>query len=407
MSQLDSPQSPGAPLDPPERAELRRRFTERLARSDARTAQVFAFEPLPRPVASVSDAVYFLFGRAPETIPAEYFNDPAVMTATQERWYLEHLQRVDDDFVPYLMPWFGTVVAASAFGCRVSFPPGQDPAVDPTYYPVQSPEDIRRLRVPDPHRDGLMPRVLEFQRYMRESSHLPVGITDFQGPLTTANQLMGYDKLIYLMYDDPPAMHQLMSTITDGLIAWVQAQKETIGEARDACIGDQGVYIGPNAGVWFSDDDAVLIDAELYREFVVPYNSRILTAFGGGIVHYCGNASHHADSFLATDGLRAINTFTLHDFEALVALHERVKDRLVLIIGDHTPLDYRGYLDSMAAKIELRGVIFLSLYSPILGLLPGGRYDPVPERRSDSPRAFHEYLMAAYERAGAVPEEAE
>jgi hypothetical protein len=391
-------QSLASPLSASERADLQRRFEERLASADARTADVFAFKAPEPPVSSVSEAVYFLFGRAPETIPESYFTDPATMVATQERWYYEHLCNVDDDFVPYLMPWFGTVVAASAFGCRVSFTPGQDPAVDPTYYPVQAPDDIRQLRVPEPEHDGLMPKVLEFQRYMKENSFLPVGITDFQGPLTTANQLMGYDKLIYLMFDDPAAMHQLMDTITDGLIAWVQAQKELIGEGPGYCVGDQGVYIGPNAGIWFSDDDAVLIAADLYREFVVPYNSRILTAFGGGIIHFCGNASHHVENFLATDGLKGINTFSLYHFDALAELHERVKDRLVLIVGDHTPLDYRSYLDRLAGIIEPRGVIFLSLYSPILGLLPGGRYDPVPGGRDDSPREFHEYLVEAFAR---------
>jgi uroporphyrinogen-III decarboxylase len=399
MNSLDEQQSFGSPLEAAERADLRRRFDERLARTEPRMAEVFAFKPMARPVSSVTDASYWTFGRALETVPDTYFTDPAAMTSAQERWYLDHLRSVDDDFVPYLMPWFGTVVTASAFGCRIDFRAGQEPAVDPTYYPVQGPDDIRRLRVPDPQRDGLMPRVLECLRYMKENSDLPVGITDFQGPLTTANQLMGYDKLIYLMMDDPPAMHQLMDTVTDGLITWFQAQKELIGEGPGYCIGNQIVYTGPNIGIWLSDDDAVLIDADLYREFVVPYNSRILTAFGGGIVHYCGNGSHHADNFLATDGLKGLNVFTLHDFAALAELHERVKDRLVLFIADFTPVDYRAYLERMAEVIELRGVAFLSVYSPILGLLPDGRYDAIPDRRQDSPREFHEYLLDVYDRS--------
>ncbi len=403
MNDLDSQQDYGVPLEATERAELRRRYEERLARTKPRMDAVFAFEPMERPVASVTDAVAWVFGHAPETVPDTFYTDPAAAVSAQERWYLNHLRNVDDDWVPYLMPWFGTVVAASAFGCRVEFHPGQDPAADPTYYPVQGPDDIRRLRVPDPERDGLMPTVLEYLRYMKENSDLPIGFTDHQGPLTTANQLMGYDKLIYLMMDDPVAMHQLMDVITDGLITWVQAQKDLIGDPPGYCIANQSMYTGENIGVWLSDDDAVLIDADLYREFVVPYNSRILTAFDGGIVHYCGNASHHADSFLATDGLKGLNVFTLHDFDALVKLHERVKDRLVLFIGDFTPLDYRPYFDRMAELIELRGVAFLQDYSPMLGLLADGRYEPVPDRRTDSPREVYEYLLEAYDKRSTTP----
>ena len=397
MNSQDDLQDYGTSLEAAERAELRRGYEERLARTKPRTDAVFAFEPMERPVASVTDAVAWIFGHAPETVPETFFTDPAAALAAQERWYLNHLRTVDDDWVPYLMPWFGTVVAASAFGCRVEFQPGQDPAADPTYYPVQGPDDIRRLRIPDPERDGLMPTVLEFQRHFLENGNLPVAITDHQGPLTTANQLMGYDKLIYLMMDDPVAMHQLMDVVTDGLITWVGAQKDLIGEAPGFCFANQSVYTGENIGVWLSDDDAVLIDADLYREFVVPYNSRILKAFGGGIVHYCGNANHHADSFLATDGLKGLNVFTLHDLDALAELHERVRDRLVLFIGDFTPIDYRAYFDRMAELIELRGVAFLQDYSPLLGLLPGGRYESVPDRREDSPREVYEYLLSVYE----------
>jgi uroporphyrinogen-III decarboxylase len=131
------------------------------------------------------------------------------------------------------------------------------------------------MELPDPEKDGLMPQVLEFLAYMKQNSVLPVGITDFQGPLTTANQLLGYDKLIYLMYDEPQAMHELMDKVTETLIMWVKKQKEVIGEPLNYCIGDQQVYTGPNAGVWFSDDDAVLMSVPSYREFVVPYNARI------------------------------------------------------------------------------------------------------------------------------------
>ena len=89
-----------------------------------------------------------------------------------------------------------------------------------------------------------MPRVLQFSRCLRASSFLPVGITDFQGPLTTANQLMGYDKLIYLMQDNPVAMHELMDKVTETLIRWVKKQKEVIGEPLTECFSDQQVYVG-------------------------------------------------------------------------------------------------------------------------------------------------------------------
>lgn len=178
---------------------------------------MFAFRSVERPPTIVNSALYWLFGLDPDTIPGDYFTDPAVMTDFQERNQYEQIRAIDDDYVPYVMPWFGTVVGASAMGCEIKYVPRQDPATNPAYYPVQTAEEVRHLRVADPERDGLMPTVLAFIKHMREHSALPVGITDFQGPLTTANQLMGYDKLIYLMYDDPKAAHELMDVVTEAL----------------------------------------------------------------------------------------------------------------------------------------------------------------------------------------------
>ena len=381
-----------APLSASEREELRSLASQRQARVEARTADLFAFRPVERPLLIVNSALYWLFGLDPETVPDEYLTDPAVMTAFQERNQLEQLRDIEDDYVPYVMPWFGTVVGASALGCKIEFVPRQDPAADPTYYPVQTPDDVYRLKVADPEKDGLMPTVLSFLRYMREHSVLPVGITDFQGPLTTANQLMGYDKLMYLMYDDPRAAHALMDVVTESLITWVKAQKSVIGEPLDYCISDQQVYMGPHAGVWFSDDDAVLISAKLYREFVVPYNSRILSAFGGGAIHYCGNATHHVGNFLATEGLRALNIYTLHNLQSIVEMQRTLQDKVALFVCDFTPIDYSTYFDEFVSTINPRGTVICSQYSPVVGLLPGGKYNaikrPLREGRNDVHRAL-------------------
>jgi uroporphyrinogen-III decarboxylase len=380
------------PLTPAERADFRRLFEQRLHKVEAKTGEVFAFNDLKEPPFIVNSAMYWIFGLDPDTLPDDYVQDPAVMTTFQERTYYDQVKAIDDDFVPYLMPWFGTIVTASALGCRIEYFPKQDPAANPRYYPVQNVDDVRRLQIPDPEKDGLMPQVLDYLRYMKANSFLPVGITDFQGPLTTANQLMGYDKLIYLMYDDPRAMHELMDKVTETLIMWVKRQKEVIGEPLNACIGDQQVYTGKNAGVWFSDDDAVLMSARAYREFVVPYNSRILEAFGGGCIHYCGNATHHADSFLNTRGLRALNIYNLYNIRPVVELQKKLQDRVVLFVCDFTPLEYEDYFAELLSSLSRRGIAICSQYSPVVALLKGSKYDGMRRDLRSGRRAVYDYL---------------
>jgi hypothetical protein len=205
---------------------------------------------------------------------------------------------------------------------------------------------------------------------------------------------MGYDKLIYLMFDHPELMHRLMEIVTESLIRWVKKQKEVIGEPLNWCISDQQVYTGANAGVWFSDDDAVLMSPDTYREFVVPYNSRILTEFGGGCIHYCGNATHHADSFLATQGLKALNIYNLYNIPSVAKLQDKLDDRVVLFVCDFTPVDYEAYFDEMLATLRRRGVVICSQYSPVVGLLKGGRYDGVQRDLRSGRRAVFEYLQS-------------
>jgi uroporphyrinogen-III decarboxylase len=390
-----------APLTDAERQDFRALFERRLAKVQAKMDDVFAFKPVGQPPYIVNSALYWVFGLDPETLPEDYISDPAVMTAFQERTYYDQVKEIDDDFVPYLMPWFGTIVTASALGCQIEYFPKQDPAANPRFYPVKTIEDVHRLEIPDPEQAGLMPKVLDYLRYMQAHSFLPVGITDFQGPLTTANQLMGYDKLIYLMYDHPDVMHELMDKVTETLIRWVKKQKEVIGEPLNECIGDQQVYTGKHAGVWFSDDDAVLMSNKTYREFVVPYNSRILKAFGGGCVHYCGNATHHADNFLATEGLKALNIYNLYNIAPVAALQKRLQDKIVLFVCDFTPVEYEAYFDELLSSLDYRGLAICSQYSPVVGLLRGSKYDAVNRDLHAGRRAVYEYLRRKLDRPGA------
>lgn len=246
--------------------------------------------------------------------------------------------------------------------------------------------------MPDPDRDGLMPKVLKFLRYMQEHSFLPVGITDFQGPLTTANLLMGYDGLIYLMHDHPQTMHELMDKLTEALISWVKKQKAVVGEPLEECIGNQQVYLGRNAGIWFSDDDAVLMSPKAYKEFVVPYNSRILTAFGGGCLHYCGNATHQTENFLNTEGLLAINSYSLYNRKAVHELKAKIEGRIALFLCDFTPVEYARYFEEMLDGLSLRGLVVDSQFSPVLGLLKGGKYNAVRRDLRSGRRAVFECL---------------
>jgi len=308
----------------------------------------------------VNSPCYFGFGD--KTRPPEYWSDPALMVKIQEDGFYRHLQEVNDDTVPYFMPWFGTGVLASAFGCAYKDSPGygEDPAIVGRC--IDSVKDIARLKKPRPHSGGWMARVLKTMEHARKHSDLPVGMSDLNSPLSTAAQMCGYENLFIWMYEESEAVHDLMAVVADAFIDWVKAQKEAAGEGLDESNGLQGAWSPKGMGVWLSDDDIVSVGPELYEKFVVPQYSRIFGAFGGGSLHFCGNASHQMENILKIKDLKAVNNSTMYDMEAFSKLYKSMAGKAAIIIQDTAYFDIRGYFKSLFEAMDgrLDGVMIAS-----------------------------------------------
>jgi uroporphyrinogen-III decarboxylase len=342
-------------------------YAERNERSKSLIKDAFEFKTDKSAPYIINTANYFLFGYSPDEIPEDYCQNPSTMYERQIGQFQRHFDLVDDSFVPYLMPWYGTAVLASGFGIKMSFPFKMDPTADPLgEYAINEPSDIDKLDLPDPTKDGLMPKVVETIKYFQEHSNLPINFTDNHGPLTTAVQILGYEKLFYWFQDYPKKIHQLMDIISDAVIMWVKYQKELIGEPLDHCIGNQGIYVPEGTGVWFSDDDAVIISTEHYREFVAPYNDKICKAFGTGIVHFCGNGNQHIESFKSMKYLRGLNNFALADWKALLKLKSELEGKVVIVACDFVPLEYENYYTKLFVENNMskRGIVLQSLFAP-------------------------------------------
>jgi uroporphyrinogen-III decarboxylase len=335
--------------------------------------QVFSYENKEIPFI-INTANYFTFGYDTNEIPQNYFTESKAMYKRQAEQFTRHYNIVKDDYVPYLMPWFGTGVLASGFGTKIIFNGVSDPGTEG--YVIESVDDINRLKVPNPEKDGLMPRVLEQLDFFSKVSEIPACITDSQGPLTTAIQLCGYEQLFYWFYDHPKAVHDIMDIVTEAFIKWVKAQKAKTGEPLNHCFGNQGVFVPEGVGIWLSDDDAILMPPDIYEEFVFPYNDKIFKAFGGGVLHYCGSANQQIENFLSMRYLKGINNFSLGNIKELLTLKKEVGDKLVIIACDFTPLRYEEYFSMLFDSIntDSKGLIIQSLFLPTIGL-EDGRYE--------------------------------
>ena len=335
--------------------EFFRKNEDRFRKSADKIKSAYAYKNTEMPFL-IYTMNYWLDGQSPSLIPDDYFDNPATMTMYQVEMMKKHIELFDDDFIPFLFPWFGTGVVPSSLGCEVNFLPKQDPALGP--HLINNLSGIADLRKPDPYSSGLFPRVLKTIDFMRENTNLPVSITDPQGPLNIALSICGVENLFVWMCTNPNEVHQLMDFCTEVLINWITVQKEHAGQKLHSGAWPHGMLLPEGyGGVWLADDDCTQLSAELYKEFVVPYNSRVLQAFGGGTIHFCGSARHQIDNFLATEGISGINNFCMGDFGQVTEMQKKFKDKLALMVCDFAPYDIDGYFMELLPQLNIKGTI--------------------------------------------------
>jgi hypothetical protein len=373
------------------------KWQRRIDRAEAELANVFQFKNKAASVVIV-DANYWTFGDLADDIPADYYTDCASAFRYQMDKIARHFSDIPNDaYVPFLHPWYGTGVLASAFGIKIICNPKADPAVD--IGTIQNPEDIDSLQLPVPGKSGAMPIVTGMIDYFLAHSDLPVGFTDCQGPLATAFQIAGYDHLSYWMYDEPERVHKLMALISDALIAWVKFQKELTSQPLAGGSYPLSVKLpAGHGGVWLSDDDSVIIGADLYNEFVRPYNEKVLAAFGGGCIHYCGNSTQNIENYCNTKGVTAINNFTLDNIEAAAKIRRALREKgIVYMACDFAPADAR--LDDYFRELHgamggPEGLMVCPYIAPAIAL-ERGKYDAIDRDRAALTRRVSE-LAAKY-----------
>lgn len=334
---------------------------------------------------------YWVSGETPSRIPKDYFTNPASMLRYQLNKIEQHMERFDDDYIPFLFPWYGTVVLPSAMGGEVVYNQGLDPAIRGSI--LKTPGDVRNFTRPDPEKDGLMPRVLETIRYFRKHSDLPISHTDPQGPFTTALTLAGPENLFAWLYTNPEEVHQLMEFCTELFIDWIRTQKKAIGDVAGKNCFPHGIILPEEFGqVWLSDDDCVAISAKHYREFVVPYNAKIFRTFNGGTLHYCGSAAHQAENFLATDGLTGINNFCMGDFQQVFQMQEKFQNRISMAVCDFNPQELLEYYSELSSGLKTKGTILGAYIAPEFALHKG-KYNAISRDGNDVAKRTYKIIQ--------------
>jgi uroporphyrinogen decarboxylase len=230
----------------------------------------------------------------------EFFEDPDVrwtMELNFQKWVRLNITQDAEMGLP--KEWAGLGVyyqncdEAAWFGCPFYYPQDDMPFIEPILK-----EDKRKLydmTPPEPLKGGIMTMAIEHYQYLEEKrkhedfeGH-PVGKTwlfggGTDGPLTIACNLRGASEIARDFYEDPQYVHDLLSFITDSIIARMKQVTTFNGNTY------------PSRGWFFADDSIELISTPMYKEFVLPYHKKLLQAFSQGGpngIHLCGRVQRH------------------------------------------------------------------------------------------------------------------
>jgi len=237
---------------------------------------------------------------------AEYFSNDAAELA----WNVEYhrgREGLDDYGMPNIKPNMGIGIVAAAFGCEQTPNDEADPWIK-CLIREENVQDVRSLEIPDPASNPVYRRAWERIEYFHRNSDLPLRVVNVPSPLVTASLIWDYTSFIEALLIYPDEVHVLMEKITEATIGYVKEQFRRIANLHS--VSHEMWYVPREAGIRISDDTAALLSPDLYRQFGVKYNSMISRAFGGVVVHSCGDVQNVVAPMMEIEGLAGLD-FTI------------------------------------------------------------------------------------------------
>ncbi|MEI8196686.1 MAG: hypothetical protein WCI73_12380, partial [Phycisphaerae bacterium] len=185
-------------------------------------------------------------------------------------------------------------------------------------------------------------------RYPKIGRYIPVYHPDLQGPMDVCELLWGTD-IFTDLFDVPELVHACLQLVTDVYIQYLRLWTTICPFSADGFGYHWGLL--HKGHIMLRDDSAMNLSPDMFREFIHPYDQRLLTEFGGGAIHACGRVDHFAPLLPEFTGLYAFNLSQPH-LNNMETIYQSTIDRGIQLIG-FTSL--AAYQSALAAGRNLHG----------------------------------------------------
>ncbi len=273
----------------------------------------------------------------------DYYCDPEAMLRTQilaQKWLMENI-RTDAYSITgaWVGAWtdFQNTFEAGSLGCDVVFSDDDIPWVGQGW--VKTEDDLQRLEKMDFVHGGLNERQIAYRKAMMAVSEKypvrfqggpiffpgenPALTHTSDGPFGVAGDLMGKEELFLAVHERPEFVRELLRIVTTKLIEYLDFcwQEEALPEPRDFA---------------WTDDLAVSLSAEDYRDLVLPFEKQLRFHFDGRLtLHMCGATDHLLQIF--TEDLK-IHEFQGFGYQVDLDHVASVMGGRVVLIGNVNPM---------------------------------------------------------------------
>lgn len=232
----------------------------------------------------------------------------------------------------------------------------------PTSKPLEGGKDtIRKLiaqGIPDLHAGWgektfeMGRRFIEIgEKYPKVCEYISIYHPDLQGPMDVVEVLWGSELFIDIM-DEPQLVKDFLSLVTEAYIAFMKEWNKLVPPYKINGCSVHWSFMQPGT-IMLRDDSAMNFSPEVFEEFILPYNQRLLNEFDGGCMHFCGRGEHFVPVAVKMDKLYAIN-MSQPQYNNMESIYRNTVDRGVFIIG----LSGSAVEEAAAKGRDLRGRVY-------------------------------------------------